>query len=366
MKVFLDTNVFYKNWFLDKAHFTLLFYFLNNENKELLLSDLVVQEVNNIRERELNEVQSEILRLISKGSKLNSTPLNYASDSLGVESYDLFELLKFKVDWIERIGYDNIDQKTVVNRALKVVKPFSGQEKGYRDTLIWLSFLQYLKENNVEGEVAFITNNKNDFFESKGGTLRFNADLNNDIDGLGIKANIRPYLNVYDFVNDNVDRISHSFDRHELLDDLEHFLIDETESFFRNMTNREIDNLLGARIFGDKLTSVIDIEADVFEGLEDPKIKQVKRLSGNSVYISSYYEMRRVDLVITIDLVEFKQHADEIEAIYALYNIEIDGDYVKLSFILRASVDGSFVYETKEKKASSLSIENMYNSIKLK
>lgn len=114
------------------------------------------------------------------------------------------------------------------------------------------------------------------------------------------------------------------------------------------------------------MTSVIDIEADIFEGLEDPKIKQVKRLSGNNVYISSYYEMRRVDLIITIDLVEFKQHADEIEAIYPLYNIEIDGDYVKLSFILRVCVDGSFVYETKAREASSLSIENMYNSIRPK
>jgi galactose mutarotase-like enzyme len=55
----------------------------------------------------------------------------------------------------------------VVKRAIKLVKPFTGQEKGYRDTLIWLSFLSYLKDNDIEGDVAFITNNKHDFFEVK-------------------------------------------------------------------------------------------------------------------------------------------------------------------------------------------------------
>ena len=56
MKVFLDTNAFYNNWFVDNANFKLLFHYLNNEEFDLLLSNLVAQEVNNIRERELVEI----------------------------------------------------------------------------------------------------------------------------------------------------------------------------------------------------------------------------------------------------------------------------------------------------------------------
>lgn len=361
MKVFIDTNAFFNNWFVENVNFKLLFFFLNNENNELLLSNLVIEETNNIRHRELQEIKTELLRLIEKGNKLNQNKLNFSLESLGIEDYDLSTILKTKVDWIKSISYDNIRHKTVVDRALRLVKPFNSEEKGYRDTLIWLSFLEYLKDENIEGDVAFITKNKHDFFKSKGSELTFNSDLQNDIQMLDIKANIKPYLSVYDFVNQNVDKISHSFDHGELLDEIEGFLIEETESYLRNMSNNEISALLDTRIFSDKLTPVINIESDIFEGLEDPELRDVKLLSGNSVYISSYFEMKLVDLVITIDEVEYKQHADEIGGIKALYNIEMDGDYVKLSFLLRTCIDGSFEYETVEQEASGLSIEYICN-----
>jgi len=361
MKVFLDTNIFCKNWFVANANFKLLFYFLNNEKCDLLLSNLVVQETNNIRERELKEVQSELERLVNKGNKLNLKNLNFSISDLGIESYDLSSVLRDKVVWIENIDYENVPHSEVVERAIKLVKPFTGQDKGYRDTLIWLSFLSYLKEKNIEGSVAFITNNKDDFFETKNKKLSLHSDLVKDIGAYGIKANIIPYSNIYDFVDKNVDKISHSFDRYEILDELEFFLHAETESYLNTMKNDDISYLLETKVFSDKLTPVIDIESDIFEGLEDPDVKSVKPLPDASVYISCYFEMRGVNLVITIDEIEFKQHVDEIEAIKALYNIEIEEGYVKLSFTLRVCIDGSFEYETKDELASNLSIDYILN-----
>lgn len=361
MKVFLDTNVFYKNWFASNANLKLLFYFLNNEEYDLLLSDLVVQETNNIREREVNEVKSELKRLINKGNQLNSKNLKFTLDELEFQPYDLVEVLKDRVDCINYIEYDCIPQSKVVERSIKLVKPFTNQEKGYRDTLIWLSFLNYLSSKNIEGDVAFITNNKHDFFQTKGKKLSFNDDLLKDIEEYKVKANIKPYLNVYDFVNENVDKISHSFDNYRILDDLESFLISETENYLNTMTNNEISELLETKLFSEKLTPVIDIESDIFEGLEDPEVKSVKRLPGDSVYIESYFEMRRVDLAIKIDAIEYKQYAEEIEAIKALYNIELEDDYAKLSFILRTCIDGNFEYDTKNEAASNLSVVYIYN-----
>ncbi|GAB5478656.1 MAG: PIN domain-containing protein [Marinobacter nauticus] len=361
MKVFLDTNVFYKNWYADKPNFKLLFYFLNNKKFDLLLSDLVVKETNNIRNREVNEVKVEIARLVNKGSKLNDKPLSFQVGQLDFKEYELSDVLKYKVDWIENIGYESISQRVVVERAIQSIKPFTSQEKGYRDTLIWLSFLDYLKENDIAGDVAFITNNKHDFFEIKGKLLTFNEDLQKDIDDRSLKAIIKPYLNIFDFVNENVDKIEHSFDRHEILDDLEDFLIEETESYLNSMSNYDIADILDARVFSEKITAVIDIESDIFEGLEDPEVKSVKRLPENSVYISAYFEMRRVDLVITIDAIEYKQYADEIEAIKSLYNIELDGEHAKLSFILRTCIDGSFEYDAKEQDPSNLSVDYIFH-----
>jgi hypothetical protein len=73
------------------------------------------------------------------------------------------------------------------------------------------------------------------------------------------------------------------------------------------MSNSVLSNLLGSRVFGEKLTGVIDIKSDIFEGLEDPEVNYVSELSDSSVYISCSYEMRTVDLVVTIDLVVFEQ-----------------------------------------------------------
>ncbi len=49
-----------------------MFHYLNNENEDLLLSELVVKEVENIRNRELEESVLEIERLVKKMEKLNS------------------------------------------------------------------------------------------------------------------------------------------------------------------------------------------------------------------------------------------------------------------------------------------------------
>jgi len=363
MNVFLDTNIFCKKWFVNNANFKLLFYFLNNEGYDFLLSDLVVQETNNIRERELKEVTTDLQLLIKKGNKLNISDLKFDVEMLGIQGYDLNEILIDKVDSVKNIGYENISQKKVVERAIRLIKPFTGQEKGYRDTLIWLSFLSYLKENNIEGNIAFITENKSDFFESRGKILSFNVDLLEDIKEYGIKANIKPYTNIYDFVDENVDKISHSFDQREIFDELEEFLIEETENYLDSMSNHDLGDLLDAKVFSDKLTPVIQIKANIFESLEDTEVKSVKSLSSKDVYISSYFEMRRVDLIVTIDLIEYKQYADDIEAIKTLYNIEIEDNHVNLSFLLRTCIDGSFEYETQGKIASNLSVDGIHDRI---
>jgi hypothetical protein len=284
-------------------------------------------------------------------------------DSLGFQSYDLADVLKDRVEWLSRIEYESIPHSVVVRRAIDSVKPFTSEEKGYRDTLIWLSFLDYLSSNSIEGDVAFITNNKSDFYQTKNNVLSFNDDLLKDIAEHNIKANIKPYLNIYDFVKENVDKITNSFDRHKLLDDLEGFLVSATESIISAMGNNELSELLETKLFSEKLTPVLDINSDIFEGLEHNEIKSIKGLPGDSVYIESEFEMRRVDLVVSIESTEFKQYADEIEAIACLYNIEHEDSRVNLSFVLRVYVGGSFEYDTSNETASNLSIDFIYNKL---
>ncbi|MEW7849251.1 PIN domain-containing protein [Massilia aurea] len=56
MNIFLDTNVFYNDWFLNNANFRYLFHYLSNEDGNLLVSKLVCQEAENIRLREYEKL----------------------------------------------------------------------------------------------------------------------------------------------------------------------------------------------------------------------------------------------------------------------------------------------------------------------
>jgi hypothetical protein len=142
MKIFLDTNVFYNDRFMRNANFKYLFHFLNNEEHELILSKLVIRETEKIRERQVIDCLSEIKRSIKAAQKLNASKLQFDVDNLGITEYDLIDLLNQKVESLHIFDYENIKQSEVVKRALVNKKPFVEGEKGYRDTLIWLSFLK--------------------------------------------------------------------------------------------------------------------------------------------------------------------------------------------------------------------------------
>ncbi len=336
-----------------------MFHYLNNENEDLLLSELVVKEVENIRNRELEESVLEIERLVKKMEKLNSKKIKFSPDDLGVDIYDLNEILSNKVDWIDSINYESISQSLVVNRALKGTKPFTGQEKGYRDTLIWLSFLEYLKEKDINGEIIFITNNKSDFFEVKKKKIRFHPDLQKDIDEYGIKAKITPYLNLYDFVNDKIDKDDHAIDKLALINELDDFFIDETDDYLEGMKNSQLSELFSTNLFSDRLTDVLDIDVVNWDGVEDPEIHSVSKLSGDDVYISCYYEMRGINMTISIDEVEYNQHMEEIESLHEFIEVEIDkiNGIAKLLFGFRININASFIYDIKDEAPRELSVE---------
>jgi hypothetical protein len=57
----------------------------------------------------------------------------------------------------------SIDMSAIVSRSIARKKPFSKGDRGFRDTLIWLSTLNLIKP---EAHVSFVTENTQDFFQS--------------------------------------------------------------------------------------------------------------------------------------------------------------------------------------------------------
>lgn len=52
MLIYLDTNIFYNDWFLNQANLKYLFHFIANENSKLIISKVVCEEAENIQKKE--------------------------------------------------------------------------------------------------------------------------------------------------------------------------------------------------------------------------------------------------------------------------------------------------------------------------
>lgn len=301
-----------------------MFRYLNNEQCDLLLSDLVVQEVENIRNREIEESLSEIDRQIKKASKLNPCKLTYDRASLNIKEYKLCDLLNEHTEYIEKIGYNEVPHSELVQRALTSKKPFSGQEKGYRDSLIWLSFVEYLEKNNLEEKVIFITNNKSDFYSVKGKEISLHPDLKSDLDQKNIRSEVIPYLNLFDFVTNEIDKDEHLVDKSKLANDLDDFLMEQTEEYLTNLDKNALSELLGTNLFKDKITKILNTECDTWDGVDDTEIFYVSKLSETEAYVSCQYIVTGMDLSVLIDDIEYNQHKDEIDSITECYEVTID------------------------------------------
>lgn len=346
MKVFIDTNVFYNDWFMKNANFKYLFHYLNNEFHELIVSKLVIEETENIRNRQLNATLSEIKKNIKKAQKLNSKKLSFEPENLRIDKYELLSLLKERVEYFKELDYEGIPHSEVVNRALLNKKPFLEGEKGYRDTLIWLSFLDYLVKNNIDGDVIFITENKSDFFKVKDKVVNFHNDLENDIKQKKIKAKIKPYTSLFDFVNSTINKDDHAIDQYKSEEIFEDFVVDCGSEFIEGMSNIDLAKYLENPIFETKVKEILDIRTDVFEGLEDPEFMHTHRLDGHDVYVSYRYNLRRVTLEIDIPEIDYTLNKDELHKIF--YDIEVNSDVATLTCLVRPYFDVSFIYNTKD------------------
>jgi len=358
MKVFLDTNIFYNNWFLTNANLQYLFHFLNNEGCELLLSKLVIEETENIRNRELSLSLAEIQKNVRKAQKLNLQKLNYDPKELGIDNYDFRSLLKEKVELIQELDYDCLSHSEIVKRALNDKKPFIRGEKGYRDTLIWLSFLDYLVRENISEEVVFITENKSDFFKMRDGIPKFHPDLESDIVQRGVKAKITPFASLFTYVNSTIDKDDHAIDKNSLEECFEDYVLDCGLDFLKGMSNSNLAEYLENSIFETKLNELLDMRIDIFEGIEDPEILHTHTLNSRDVYVSYRYNLRRVFLEIDISKFDYSQNMKELNKIFD-YN-EISSEIVTLYCVIRPYFDVSFIYNTRDKTLKDYEVAELW------
>ncbi|HIF9238109.1 TPA: PIN domain-containing protein [Photobacterium damselae] len=351
MKIFIDTNVFYNDWFMKQANFKYLFHYIANECEELVMSKVVCEEVENIRKREaalsLTKINDELKNL----KKL--LPFQVSFDSSEIESFDygFIDEIENKCENLTIIYYENISQSEVVRRALSNRKPFTEGEKGYRDTLIWLSLLQHLKEKNYSGDVAFISKNTSDFFVKKQSEFHLHSDLLEDLKSYEITANIIPYDSLFSFVNRNIEKDKHVVEHSKIMSILE----SEGCDYFSSLSGSALSSVLSrSRLNSVPLQNLIFSSAEIFEGLEDEYLENSKEMKGDDVFVSYSFNLRRVILSLEIPKSDYEASKDIIDKQF--YDVEIKTDSVYIETVIRPYYDISFIYNTETEDYKDVSI----------
>lgn len=340
MIIFLDTNIFYNNWYVRNANFKLLFNFVSNTQSTILISDIVSDEVDNKKKQITSETYNLLLANFEKYQKLFDKKLELTIQDEKINEYNFKEIITSKCEDVIFYPYDNIPNSVLVDRAIRKVKPFQEQDKGFRDTLIWLSFLEYIKAENSKEEIIFINNNSTDFYDSKKNSLH--EELLNDLTAYDIKNKFSIFKDLYSFVTSTIDKSKHSLNidklREELIDPFEHQIEIETEYYINGLSELEKIEITGRNSDLRKLLASVNlINFKIVEGIEDLSILHYKILEDpNLIFFELNFNLRLSEAEYYMPSSVYNENYDILNTKF--YNAEeIDGntkfyDFLRIDF----------------------------------
>lgn len=171
MKIVIDSNIIIADFWLESAKFKILFESSKNDEIEIYIPEVVIDEVINKYTQKVNGAKTTIEaeyrkfnKLSKRGLDSNITP-NIIDDTISNYKDHLEKVIN---DYnINIIPYPKVNHKFIAQKAMKKLKPFNTNEKGYRDALIWENIKSLLTEEGlVLPELTFITTNHKDFSNS--------------------------------------------------------------------------------------------------------------------------------------------------------------------------------------------------------
>lgn len=355
MYIVLDTNVFFNNWHLRGAEFSRLIKHANDVAATVLISQVVVDEANAKYREHFSDFRSSLKSLKSKAQHLLPDRLIEWPEVEVEEPYDLFAILKEKFNSVERASYENVGHERLVKKAIHSERPFQKSEKGYRDALLWLTILDYLEENRSDRRVAFVTDNKNDFFsDDKSEAPEFHVHLIADWEQKGLENKLFPYRRLSDFnekqqtpVDQAVNIVAFS---EENLGLIEEGFSASIHEYLEGQGTTELLRLLC-------LPNMV-VEAstwEIVEGFEDTELLRVVPLSNSLSYVLCRFNLRVVYISLSVALDVYNAHKRDVDVTF--HRIIPDGDFVELQIGLRCYLRATALINTKTLDISEIDFD---------
>lgn len=168
-KIVFDTSALYNDKELKKVFNSTILdikKFLEKnevENVELILPEIVIEE-------RIQQKHEEALKLLNGHNdsvgQLDAIGVKIPPITMKASYYDEIKLMAdefIKTQSLTVLPMPSLDTKQLASRAIKKAKPFNDKGAGFKDTLIFLSLVQFAQSQQKKHEYVFVTRNYKDF-----------------------------------------------------------------------------------------------------------------------------------------------------------------------------------------------------------
>lgn len=198
MIVIVDTNVLRADFLFKSERHALFLNACKRTKTTLLVPQIVLEEANHLFEIEKKKRKKEMVNSFNLFSRLclvapPEPELFKISEETLTYSNILEQLFCSCSDYQ---GFDTIPYKEsflteLAKRAVSKIKPFSQSGQEFRDALLWLSIVDFIKLHdykNIDEDFAFITFNSKDFGDPN--SKKLNESLRKELDANNLKLDV--------------------------------------------------------------------------------------------------------------------------------------------------------------------------------
>ena len=355
MKIVLDTNVIFNNWYLDSPNFKVVEQLVKLDVCKLVIPEIVMFEMRNKYEEELTEkmpAARHLNTLLPRDKQIGRLDI----DEL-CKNYEVFLTKKFKELGIEIPSHSDIPQDDIISRLFTKRKPFNKlktSDKGYRDALLWEVILR--KIANKVDTTFFITDNKKDFAE-EGDTVKLHGDLIEDMKNCGLtETAVCLCVSLAQWVSDNGVRYLKTAELAEDLRDgecegfsLRNWFISERETFIEVLNDK----------IGDILSIWLEIEDPTVTFIEDPEsvgVDEVLVIDKDTVFLKAEV-LAGVSIDVLMDKWEYDTETNRIPLM--LLDWDWNEWYVFASLFTNLPIRFSATFDIQKKQITSFELDDI-------
>lgn len=360
MLIFLDTNIFCTDFQMTSTSFELLKNFIAKGGNWLCVPEIIIDEVKNKYREQITELYQKANSGIRELNKHTSTDMCLISEeqiATEIENYNkLWDIWPFEYGNGLPETYPNISHKEVVQRALERKKPFKSDGKdGYRDYLIWVTFLDVVSHYSME-DACFVTLNTRDFSDVENKDS-LHQHLKNDLKDKGIDlSRVHYFTSLKAFIEKEVKPKLRVIEEHEGL--IATFMADKS-GFMEPLEEALIQEILGLELAAYDIAIMEEGEnhsVNQVEEVSEIEIEDISEISTNE-YLFSIHAQALCDISFNI----FKSDSYSMDDFRQIFIVDSEWNkhYSLAETLMELEISFEVIFDLDKKQIISINIQNV-------